>query len=241
MGHYGKGFFDRIEKGSVGSAEIILPIVFETLKPRALLDVGCGNGSWLSVAKRLGVNQIKGCDGPWVTPDQLLIEPGDFMPIDFERPGSGPSGSFDLAMSLEVLEHISDAAGKRVIAYMAERAPVVLFSAAVPGQGGRNHINEQWQSYWAAEFRKHGFEPWDIIRSRIWKNAEIKPWYRQNIILYVHPRSGLSRPVPPPMPIDVINPDLFTPRIDKLNKYKERAEGTFGGRIRSAVRKLRNR
>ena len=64
-------------------------------------------------------------------------------------------------------------------------APVILFSAAVPLQGGVNHVNEQWPDYWAQIFLGHNYRQVDVLRKRIWKLATIKYFYRQNIFLYV--------------------------------------------------------
>jgi len=59
-----------------------------------------------------------------------------------------------------------------------------LFSAAVPGQGGTEHVNEQWPEYWHDKFANYGFLKLDIIRKEIWLNPSVKYWYRQNTFVY---------------------------------------------------------
>ena len=55
-------------------------------------------------------------------------------------------------------------------------------SAALPGQGGTHHVNEQWIDYWANMFGQHGYQPFDFLRPLFWDDARIEPWYRQNAI-----------------------------------------------------------
>jgi len=61
----------------------------------------------------------------------------------------------------------------------------VLFSAAIPNQGGTYHINEQWQDYWVEKFKNNNFLPVDFLRNKLWAKKEIDWWYKQNIILFV--------------------------------------------------------
>jgi hypothetical protein len=60
----------------------------------------------------------------------------------------------------------------------------VLFSAAIPGQGGRDHVNEQWQTCWTLIFSQYNYTVCDVVRPKIWKNRRIAYWYRQNILLF---------------------------------------------------------
>jgi hypothetical protein len=86
---------------------------------------------------------------------------------------------------LEVAEHIPAESADDFIKTLTSLAPAVLFSAAVPGQGGVGHRNEQWQSYWATLFYNHGYLPLDFVREEIWGNRSVSWWYAQNILLYV--------------------------------------------------------
>jgi hypothetical protein len=62
----------------------------------------------------------------------------------------------------------------------------VLFSAAIPFQGGNYHQNEQWPDYWAALFKRHDYLPIDCIRRQVWQNNDVAWWYAQNTFLYAH-------------------------------------------------------
>jgi hypothetical protein len=93
-------------------------------------------------------------------------------------------GRYDLAVCLEVAEHLPESSAADLVRALTAFAPVVLFSAAVPGQGGVGHINEQWPAYWKGLFEQHGFYRRDPIRPRIWTNERVHWWYRQNIFLF---------------------------------------------------------
>ena len=93
--------------------------------------------------------------------------------------------AFDLAISMEVAEHLPERCAEPFVESLTRLADVVLFSAAVPFQGGIGHVNEQWGSYWVALFRNRGYTAVDIIRKRIWNDDQIPYWYRQNTLLFV--------------------------------------------------------
>ena len=89
----------------------------------------------------------------------------------------------DLALSLEVAEHLPEARAASFVGELCELAPVVVFSAAVPGQGGTGHVNEQWAEYWARLFERNGFHVSAALRWRFWNNSSVENWYRQNILV----------------------------------------------------------
>ena len=188
---YKESFYDSLDETSLPSARAVVPIVLELVEAGSLVDVGCGNGSWLSVFREHGVSEVLGVDGDWVSTDQLHIPPESF-----ERQRLAESLSidrhFDLAMTLEVAEHLPPQRAAGFVADLCGLAPVVFFSAAVPGQGGVHHVNEQWPGYWVELFAKHDYVAIDAIRPRIWNQPEIAWWYRQNALLFASP-TGLER------------------------------------------------
>jgi hypothetical protein len=58
--------------------------------------------------------------------------------------------------SYEVAEHIHPRYARHLVATLT-RAPLVIISAAQPGQGGEGHLNEQPLSYWRSLFEERGF------------------------------------------------------------------------------------
>jgi SAM-dependent methyltransferase len=176
-----------------------------------VVDVGCGIGAWLSVFQEQGVNDVVGVDGDYVPAASLLVSARDFTAHDLETP-LRLDRTFDLAVSLEVAEHLPASSADNFVDSLCRLAPLVLFSAAVPGQGGRAHVNEQWQSYWARRFAKHGFSPADVVRPRIWDDPEIPWWYSQNTLLYGSEEAWSARPeLRPegPLMLDVVHPRMF--------------------------------
>lgn len=181
--HYTKSFYEQMRNGATRSAEVIVPLVLQLVPVRSVLDVGCGDGSWLSVFRKLGVEDILGIDGDYVDQDFLQIPKDHFQAFDLTKPFS-LGRIFDLVISLEVAEHLpSDCAGAFVES-LTRIAPLVLFSAAIPFQGGNHHLNEQWQDKWADLFQTHGYLPVDFIRKRIWQNDSVDWWYAQNTLLF---------------------------------------------------------
>jgi SAM-dependent methyltransferase len=181
---YNDDFFDQQLAGSLRSARVIVPIVLELVRPRSVLDVGCGVGAWLKAFGEHGIEDYLGMDGGYVGPARLLIDPERFRPVDLTRPE--PLGrSFDLAVCLEVGEHLPDSASLSLVRLLTEAAPVVLFSAALPGQGGTHHVNERWPAYWKERFAGRGFARLDPIRPRVWRDRRVEWWYQQNVCLFV--------------------------------------------------------
>ncbi len=88
-------------------------------------------------------------------------------------------------MSFEVAEHLEEQFADVFIDNITKLSDVVVFSAAIPQQGGTHHVNEQWASYWTEKFRKKGYKASDCLRKYFWEDASINPLRRQNIMLYV--------------------------------------------------------
>jgi SAM-dependent methyltransferase len=186
-GKYDRRFFDSIMAGSQRSAEIM----FDHLEPlfafvpRSLVDVGCGSGTWCRVfGERFGSDDILGIDGDYVDRAQLRISPAHFLAHDLTR--SLPARRrFGLAMSLEVGEHLPPESGPELVRTLVGHADHVLFSAAVPGQGGEFHINERPLDYWRGLFAAHDYIAVDCLRPSLHRNRQVEPWYRFNTLLYV--------------------------------------------------------
>ena len=181
---YDETFYDIFMAGSLRSAQVVLPIVLDLVKPASVVDVGCGLGLWLSVVAEHGVEDILAVDGDYVDRSRLRVPARAFHAADLSRP-LRLDRRFDLAMSLEVAEHLPPERSASFVADLVALAPAVLFSAALPNQGGVDHVNERWLPYWAAEFARHGYVPVDAVRPRVWEDPEVDFWYAQNTMLYV--------------------------------------------------------
>ncbi len=184
---YDTQFFDRNSLIAMRSARPVAGLVYEMLRPARVVDVGCGLGEWLLAFQELGVRQLCGLDGDHVQRDRLLIDRSCFLPTNLAHPFEVP-GEYDLAMCLEVAEHLPHAASGRFVRALTRAAPFVLFSAAIPGQDGNGHINLKWPDYWRSLFEAEGFRMFDPIRPRFREHPSIEWWYRQNLFLYASER-----------------------------------------------------
>lgn len=183
----------------------------------SVVDVGCGDGRWLRACRELGVSEVLGLDGPWTDARRILIAREHFRVVDLEKPFD-VHRRFDLAMSLEVAEHVPQAAASVFVDNLVRHSDVVLFGAAIPYQGGFRHIHERWQSYWAELFEARGYEVLDPLRKALWDRADVHFWYKQNMLLYIRKeRAPLIRQVRAKMaeerveelPLDVVHPEKF--------------------------------
>lgn len=183
---YDAGFFRRESDASAIGARAILPLVFEAYHPRTVLDVGCGVGQWCIEALRLGAVNATGIDGPWVKPAQGQgpgLEHWHFLARNLEE--SLPAAvKWDLALCLEVAEHLPPERGPGLVFDLCRLSSLILWSAAVPGQGGEGHVNERPEAYWEGLFAANGFAPDYWIREAIRGRAEVPVWYRNNVVLY---------------------------------------------------------
>ncbi len=182
--HYTNQYFDRIKVDSLFSAEVVVPLVLDLVKPKSVVDVGCGVGAWLNVFLKNSVDDIFGIDGDWVNLEQLLIPKNKFLSTDLKKPLK-LDRKFDLVVSLEVGEHISEEKSEVYVDSLVNLGDRILFSAAIPFQPGTDHINTQWPYYWKDIFERKGFVLIDAIRKKIWNNNKVAYYYSQNTFLYV--------------------------------------------------------
>jgi SAM-dependent methyltransferase len=196
------------------SAREIVPRVLRLAPARSVIDVGCGLGCWLAAFREAGIEDALGLDGDYIDRRRMAIPQDRFLPHDLLHP-IPVRRRFDLVLSLEVAEHLPEARAAGFIAELAGLGDVVLFSAAIPHQGGTGHCNEQWPAYWAGHFARHGYVPVDCLRSVLWDNPDIHWWFAQNLLFFVRREAlerypGLQREYRPDYtPLSVVHPKLY--------------------------------
>jgi len=193
---YDNSFFDSISTGSSRSAQRLLPLLQQALPIRSVVDVGCGRGAWLAEFMRLGISDAVGVDGSYVSLARLDIPLESYVPRDITQYFQ-LGRQFALALCLEVGEHVPNARSATLVGNIVAHAPIVLFSAAVPGQGGQDHINEMPLEFWRGLFKARGYLAFDPFRPQIAGARDVEPWYRNNVLLYV--RSDAVASLPPAM------------------------------------------
>jgi cyclopropane fatty-acyl-phospholipid synthase-like methyltransferase len=223
------------------SASVVVPIVNQIVQPMSVLDVGCGLGGWLAEWIGQGVADVVGVDGEHVDTAQMLIDGSHFHRANLQTPLS-LGRRFDLVESLEVAEHLDSYSADEFVRSLTRHADTVLFSAAIPGQRGYHHVNEQWPSYWVSRFAQEGFRLYDAVRPLIWSDSRVETWYRQNTLLFSKVRTfgsdrSLTDIVHPQMWEDRLEPGSFTLRelMKGLPIAAKSAARSLGGRALARV------
>lgn len=224
---YDGGFYADHAESSLRSAAAVLPIVYAVFRPASVIDIGCGQGRWLAAAEAEGSTTLTGLDGPWVDPKALHSPRIDFRPTDLTG-AITLERRHDLCISVEVAEHLPVECAEPFVDALCRASDVVLFSAAVPKQGGTEHVNEARASRWAARFDARGYACFDLIRGRVWEDARVDWWYRQNAFVYVARTSPLLATfaaVPlPASPRDLVHPDAFESKVAWLEAERARLQ-----------------
>lgn len=226
---YDAAFFAALEDGAARSAAIVADLVAGALQPRSVVDVGCGTGRWLAAFRERGAADILGLDGPWVDPAELAIPPGSFRPHDLAAPVR-IGRRFDLALCLETAEHLPPGRAAGLVEDLVGLAPVILFSAAIPGQVGTGHINEQWPTYWHDLFAVWGYVCHTALRERLWHREEVEVWYRQNLLVFSAPDRttqvaeafGGDAEAPP---LDLVHPELYARERRNVENWSLHGQG----------------
>jgi SAM-dependent methyltransferase len=245
---YDASFYENQVADSLRSARIYLKYLWCIFQPASVLDVGCGRGAWLKACHELGSGKLLGFDGEWNNQSLMIDSAIHFQSIDLNKPFS-VSGKVDLAMSLEVAEHLEPATAPQFVKCLADASDTVLFSAAYTKQGGMNHINEQPHTYWARLFAAQGFVPFDLFRPVFWDDGDVCFWYRQNAFLYVKKistacqrleRQGF-RELGDTSFMNCIHPDLYNPKAAQAEivpGFRDHLMALLPCLIRAAKRRL---
>ncbi len=224
--NYTDNFFEYHLQGAIDSAEGVIPVVKEYVVPASVIDIGCGIGAWLSVWGKNGAKDIRGVDGAYVDKEQLKIHKENFEECNLEK-GYKSNRKYDLVSCLEVAEHLKGDFAELFVESQCALSDIVLFSAAIPGQEGTMHVNEQFPDYWATIFYKKGYVPVDCIRPRIWNNPKIQWWYRQNIMFFVKQDALSNYPKLKELALtdnqkvlSLVHPEMLKEKIQKISYYE---------------------
>jgi SAM-dependent methyltransferase len=216
-------YSSSIDDDAETAAEIVSLLV-SLFHPQSVVDFGCGLGNFVNAFRKEGVTEVLGLDGDWARTDPRfhIREEENFSVADLLQEVNLPR-RYDLALCLEVAEHLPPSSSDVLVHSLAKASDLVIFSAAVPGQGGIHHVNEQWIGYWEKKFLQHGFLLHDVLRPMIWDNEKIKWWYRQNIFLFTHKDRKLENKNARPA-FNYLHPGLLENRNHEMNKLLEGKE-----------------
>ena len=233
---YSLKFYKSVDSRANESANSIFAILDKFLdvkRLKSIIDVGCGSGAWLNVALKNTSARVYGYD----LPESIEINQSRFIGnfntrlelviSDFETKKELKFQPAQLGICLEVLEHLKDETGIRILDSMSSSCELILFSAATPGQGGTGHINERRHSYWLDKFRGHGFEVYDCIRPELQKSTSSARYYSLNTFLLVKSSSlrlGLVN-------VSKLQPFLRPKEVKDFRSQRERIQSLFIGML----------
>lgn len=187
LSKYSANFYESVAERADLASQSILSIFFSKFNASSIKDIGCGNGIWLRetldnqyIKNRYGYDLASALESAEHLTNKNII----FKEIDLEV-ASYDLIATDLTLCLEVAEHISLDAGLQLVKNICKTSRYVIFSAATPGQGGYNHINERPFRYWVSLFESNGFVGLDVFRSEIQNDKRIPFFYRNNVFLFV--------------------------------------------------------
>jgi hypothetical protein len=181
------------------ASQVALPLILDLIGPVAsVVQVGSGGGEWLDEASRLGVVDVRGIEGS----------------LSFDR-------TYDLAVCIGVAEHLPHERAASFVADLGRLAPVVAFAAAIPGEGGRNNVNEQWPRYWERHFAAIRFRFIDPLRLELWHRSDVPAYVAQNLFLAVDERrltvhrrlAQIARDNPGPV-LSLVHPDVYMDKVE---------------------------
>lgn len=215
---YDHAYYAQFRDTGRQSADLIAALVADRYQPNSVIDVGCGEGYFLDAFRAEGATDTLGADGPFNDGALVRGHGHEFATIDLNTEALAPGRTFDLAVCLEVAEHLQPARSHELVAQLVAAAPVVLFSAAIPLQPGAGHINLHPQSYWIEMFAALGYRAGDFIRPQVWDDERVSPWYRQNVLVYSPRESG-----------DVRFADVVHPGILRMCVQNARPKGARAG------------
>lgn len=205
---YNKKFYEYVEAHSVQEAKIIISHIIKRFQPKSVVDFGCAEGVWLKTIQEMDSHiSVLGLDGDYVAKDRLKIPENCFRSADLSKPVRLPQ-KYDLALSLEVAEHIDEQYSDIFIDNLVNASDCIIFSAAIPQQGGTHHVNEQRQSYWVKKFAERGYLADISIRNHFWNEQKIVYYYRQNLLCFMK-KGAILRELDKEELYDVVHPELL--------------------------------
>jgi SAM-dependent methyltransferase len=182
---YDSDYFERyVEPLASASAPVMAESIVAEFNPASVVDVGCGTGALLAALQRAGLECL-GLDYSEASLRMAQARGLRVEKLDLCSASPGPR-HFDVAISVEVAEHLPERCVDRYVDYLCHLAPAIVFTAATPGQGGWAHLNEQPHEFWIAKFRDRGFELVQEVSERWrhqWKRSNVAWFYHTNVMI----------------------------------------------------------
>jgi SAM-dependent methyltransferase len=185
---YDDEYYDSFEfEEAERSAGPIARSILRDFAPKMVLDVGCGTGAMLATLAAQGI-EVAGLEYSEAALKHCHRRGLNVRKFDLESSHPPPiAPRFDLVMCLEVAEHLPSHLADRLVDFLTSHGRAVVFSAATPGQGGRDHVNEQPHEYWIEKFAERRFEhasELSLAWRAEWERQGTAWWYFRNLMLF---------------------------------------------------------
>lgn len=185
---YDSEYYSRdVEGPAVRSANTIANSIVSTFTPGRVVDIGCGTGALLQMLRERGC-EVFGLEYSDAAIKCCRARQLNVVKFDLAKDLVEDVGGFDVAVSMEVAEHLPEKVANRYVDVMTSMAPQIVFTAAPPGQAGANHVNLQPPQYWILKFQQRGFNHADEL-SKLWHDkwkaaGDVESWYYQNLMIF---------------------------------------------------------
>jgi SAM-dependent methyltransferase len=182
---YDDKFFEKNLEWNKPIAAKLVNILIDYFNPSSVVDLGCGNAEFLSEFYKKGI-LIQGYEGSCFAIKKALIDKKYIQLFDLKNKIDSPR-RYDLALCLEVAEHIENKFSQRLIENLTTLSDTVVFTAAPPGQGGHFHMNEQPREFWIDIFKQRNYNYDAQITERVrndMKKDGVLWWYCDNIMVF---------------------------------------------------------
>lgn len=220
---YHAEYYEQISTSAIVSRDNVFYVLDQTYPDimkniKTLIDVGCGIGEWGFKMDEKYKIEYYGVDYN-LPKNKILIPAERYRNYDLTSKQPFPfQQKFDMAICLEVYEHLPENSAEHAVNLLCDLADVVLFGAAIPAQGGLHHENEQWQTYWQELFNNRGYYSVNVeLKDVLFNNTDVEIWYRQNMVLYVntqkinHPTTIIK---------DFVHPKMYTNIVGTHTNWK---------------------
>ena len=179
-------YASAVEGGASRSAKVMANSIRRDFAPRTIVDVGCGTGALLLAMRESGV-RVLGFERSTAALDLCRRRGLEVRKLDLEKDVIEVNEKFDVAVSVEVAEHLPAAVADRYIDALTQLSDVVVFTAAPPGQGGTDHVNEQPAGYWIEKFVTRSFVCLEDVTAdwqHEWEVGGASAWYFRNLMVF---------------------------------------------------------